>query len=297
MSPPAPGRPSTALVNALVTLLCLIWGSTWLVIRTGLDDLPPLTSAAARFALASVVMIAITPLLRRREGGQAPPTWIWITVGTLNFGVSYGIVYTAETVLPSGLVSVLWSVFPLLVAVSGHCFLPGERLRARHWVGFVIGFLGIALLFQTDVRSVGPEAVPMALLLLLSPTLCVIGQTLLKRYAAGASSVVMNRNAMCVGTAILLLAGLSRESQSSADWTTSAILSIVYLSICGTVVTFSLYFWLLRYAPAHRLSLIAYVTPAIALALGWVFGGEPITAYTLAGTATILAGVVLVVRR
>lgn len=295
MSLPKP--PSNTLINSLVALLCLIWGSTWVVIKTGLEDLPPLTSAGLRFAIASAVMIAIAPKLRRREGGANPAAWIWITVGTLNFGCSYGIVYVAETVLPSGLVSVLWSVFPLMMAATGHWLLPGERLRARQWLGFFAGFAGIALLFRTDLRSFGAGAVPMALFLLLSPTISVVGQTVLKRFAEGASSVVMNRNAMCLGAAILLVAGFLRERDMEMRWTAPALFSIGYLALCGTVVTFTLYFWLLRYAPAHRLSLIAYVTPALALTLGALFGGEPITTYTLAGTGTILAGVVLVVRR
>jgi drug/metabolite transporter (DMT)-like permease len=296
-SPPEENRPTSARINLLVALLSLIWGSTWVVIKTGLEDLPPLTSAGVRFVLASAVMIAIAPRLQRAEGGEAPAAWIWVTVGTLNFGISYGIVYLSETVLPSGLVSVLWSVFPLLMAASGHWLLPSERLRARQWVGFVAGFAGVVLLFRTDVRSFGPEALPMALLLLLSPAISVVGQVVLKRFAEGSSSALMNRNAMCLGAAILLLAGFAREREAEMAWTGSAIFSIVYLALCGTVVTFSLYFWLLRYAPAHRLSLVAYLTPAIALTLGAVFGGEPITLYTLAGTATILLGVLLVVRK
>ena len=290
-------EPSARLVNLLVAVLCLIWGSTWLVIKTGLEDLPPFTSAGVRFAIAALVLLGLAPLLRRREGGARPAPWVWVVVGTLNFALSYGIVYTSETVLPSGLVSVLWSVFPLLMAATGHWLLPGERLHARQWLGFVLGFLGVGLLFQTDVRDFGPEAVPMALLLLVSPAISVVGQTVLKRHAEKSSSVLVNRNAMLLGALLLLAAGAVTESDDEMRWTVQAMLSIGYLAIVGTVITFTLYFWLLRYAPAHRLSLIAYITPVIALTLGWMFGGESVTAFTLAGTATILVGVVLVVRR
>ena len=293
---PAPRPPSALLVNLLVALLCLIWGSTWLVIKTGLEDLPPLGSAGVRFAVAALVMLGLAPILHRREGGARPSTWIWVLVGTLNFGVSYGIVYLSETVLPSGLVSVLWSVFPVMMAAAGHWFLPGERLVARQWLGFLLGFVGVGVLFRTDVVDFGPGAIPMAALLLVSPFISVIGHTVLKRYAEKSSSALMNRNAMLLGAILLLLASAALESEVEIRWTGPALFSIAYLSIMGTVVTFSLYFWLLRYAPAHRLSLIAYVTPAIALTLGWVFGGEPVTAYTLAGTGTILMGVLLVVR-
>ena len=296
-SPGAPRRPSEALINLLVALLCLIWGSTWLVIKTGLKDLPPFTSAGVRFAIAAAVMIGLAPLLAKREGGGKPRAWLWIVLGSLNFGASYGLVYYSEQTLPSGLVSVLWSVFPLLMAASGHLFLPGERLGPRHWAGFVLAFAGILVLFRTDVTAVGPEAVGVALLLLLSPTVSVVGQTAVKRYGEGTSSVLLNRNGMCLGAALLLGAGWLFERDASFAWTRPALISIVYLALVGTVLTFSLYFWLLRYAASYRLSLIAYVTPAVALTLGWLFGGEPMTRATLAGSALVLAGVVLAARK
>jgi len=295
--PPSVRPPSPLLVNLLIGLLCAIWGSTWLILKTGLEDLPPFLSAGVRFAIAASLLVVLAPYLRRREGGERPATWIWVLVGTLNFAASYGIVYSVSTVLPSGLVSVLWAVFPLMMAASGHWLLPGEHLVARQWIGFVVGFVGVGLLFRSDVRGLGPEAVPAAALLMLSPAVSMIGQTVLKLHAGSSSSVLINRNAMLLGAVLLLLAGALTESDLEAHWTVPALLSIAYLAVAGTVVTFTLYFWLLRYAPAHRLSLIAYVTPALALTLGWLFGGEPVTAATLAGTGTILLGVVLVVRR
>ncbi len=87
------------------------------------------------------------------------------------------------------------------------------------------------------------------------------------------------------------------ERGAPVNWTAPAIASIGYLAVVGTVVTFSLFFWLLRYAPAHKLSLITYVTPTIALFLGWAVGGEPITVFTLVGAGLILLGIVFVVRR
>ena len=294
---PERSAPSAARINLLIALLCLIWGSTWIVIKEGLADLPPLSSAGARFALAAAAMCALSPLLARRVGGARPAAWLWITLGTLNFAVSYGLVYQAETVLPSGLVSLLWSVFPLLMAASGHWFLPGERLTLRRLAGFALGFLGVLVLFRTDVRASGPGAAGAAALLLCSPLVSAIGQTLVKRHGAGTSSVLMNRNGMLLGAVLLLAAGHWLERGAEIAWTPTAIWCTAYLALVGTVLTFGIYFWLLRYAPSYRLSLIAYVTPAIALSLGSLLGGEPFTGATLAGSALVLLGVVLVVRR
>lgn len=289
--------PSPLVVRALIAVLCLIWGSTWLVIKGGLRDLPPFTSAGVRFAVAAVIMIGVVAMLGRREGGEKPPVWLWVVQGTTSFALSYGIVYYTETILPSGLVSLLFGVYPMLQALAGHFFLDGEHLRPYQWIGFGVGLLGLILLFRTDLKSFGPEGIPTGLILMLSPIAVVIGTTLVKRFGGGVNSTLLNRNGMFFGAALLLGMAFALERDAAITWTPAAIASVLYLSIMGTVVTFSLFFWLLRSAPAHKMALIAYVTPAIALFLGWAFDGEPVTVWTLSGAACVLSGVLLVVHR
>ena len=119
-----------------MAVLCLIWGSTWIVLKGGLRDLPPFTSAGVRFLIAALIMLSVAAVLSRREGGSRPPVWLSLTQGTVNFAISYGIVYHCETVLPSGLVSLMWGVYPMLQALAGHWFLEDERLRSGQWFGF-----------------------------------------------------------------------------------------------------------------------------------------------------------------
>jgi drug/metabolite transporter (DMT)-like permease len=290
------GAPSRPVVVGSIALLCLVWGSTWYVIQVGLRDLPPFQSGAARFVIAASAISALV-FATRGTGHVRPPRWLPAAVGTCNFGLSYGIVYWSETRLPSGLTSVLWAVFPLLMAACGHWFLEGERLRPLQAAGFVLGFLGVVVLFATDLREQGARATGAALVLLASPVVSAVGTTLLKRHGARASSLLVNRDAMWVGAVLLLAAALLFERDAPARWTPAAIGSVLYLALAGTALTFGLYFWLLRHTAASRLSLIAYATPAIALAVGNLAGGEPIRATTLAGSALILCGVACVVRR
>ena len=268
-----------------------------MVIKGGLRDLPPFTSAGARFAVAALIMIAVAALLGSREGGTKPPVWLWIVQGTASFAISYGIVYHAETILPSGLVSLLFGVYPMLQAAAGHFFLDEERLGPRQWLGFLVGLGGLFLLFRTDLQGFGPEGIPTGLLLFVSPLAVVIGTTLVKKFGRNVSSTLLNRNGMFFGAALLLAVAFVLERDAGVAWTVPAVASVLYLAIMGTVVTFTLFFWLLRYCPAHRMALIAYVTPAIALFLGWAFAGEPVTVWTLSGAACVLFGVLLVVQR
>lgn len=295
MNPDSPRRgPSPLAAGLWIALLCLVWGSTWIVIRGGLEELPPFTSAAARFVVAALAMAVVVAIAGGRESGARPPTLLWSALGLCNFAASYAIVYRTETVLPSGLVALLWGVFPMLSAVAGHLFLPGERLRGPHWLGFGIGLCGLGLLFFTDLQSFGSEGVPAAALLLVSPLVSTLGNTLVKKHGAGYSSLVLNRNAMAFGAVLLAALSAATEPVLEVQWSARALGSVAYLALAGTVLTFGLYFWLMRYVPANRLSLIAYVTPVIALGLGWL-NGEPLTAYTLGGAVCILGGVALVV--
>jgi drug/metabolite transporter (DMT)-like permease len=284
-------------VVALVALLCVIWGSTWIVIQSGLRDLPPFTAGAARFVVAAFVMTAIAPGLAKKEGGTRPPILLSVTVGLLNFAASYGIVYWSETRIPSGLTSVLWSVYPLMMGLSGWLFLKTERLRALQVVGLVLGFAGVALLFATDLRNVSTQAVVAGLVLLGSPLVACIGTTIAKKQGGIVSSALMNRNAMWIGAVALVAVALVFERDATPRWSAAAIGSVAYLAIAGTVLTFGVYFWLLRTVAAYRLAMISYITPAIALTLGTLVGKEPLTGWTIAGSLTILCGVALVVMR
>lgn len=289
--------PARAIVIAAFVLLCLVWGSTWLVIKQGLQDLPVFSSAAIRFTVAAAVFAGLAPRLHRAEGGERPSVPLWLAMGVFNFGLSYGIVYWGEQVLPSGLASVLWAVFPILTAVSGHFFLPGERLAGRQWLGFLVGLGGVGVLFATDLRSFGPESVFVGAVFLLSPLSATIGQTIVKRGAEKVSATLLNRNGMAVGAVMLWVPALALEDPFGIVWTTRGVLSVAYLSVVGTVLTFGLYYWLLRFAPSNRMSLIAYVSPAIALWLGAGVGDEPVGLTTLGGSGLILAGIWLAMRR
>jgi drug/metabolite transporter (DMT)-like permease len=285
------------VVGLLLGLISLVWGSTWLVIRVGIRDVPPLTGAGLRFILAGSVMALLAPAIVRREGGGRPPPAAVVLQATCQFCANYALVYWAETVLPSGLVSVLWSAFPLMMALLGHFVTGSERLVARKWLGLFVSFGGIALLFATDLRAVGRGAVGMGLAVLLAPALVAISTTYVKRHAAGSSSALLNRDSMLLGGVMLLVMALVLERGRSFTPTVAAIGSILYLSLAGTVLTFGVYLWLLRTVPAYRMSLTSYVTPVIALVVGSAFGGEALGPTTLGGTALVVAGVALTLSR
>lgn len=289
--------PGPFALNGGVALMCLIWGSTWLVVKEGLADLPPITAVAWRFAAAGLIFAGLVPILRPREGGVTPPAWLWAVQGLLTFAYPYSLLYWVETVIPSGLAAVLWAVFPMMNAVIGERLLPDQKLVRTDWLGFVVGFAGVAVLFATDLASIGGGAVGAAALYLTAPLVSAFANVLVKRHGGGVSSVVLNRNGLLFGAVLTGAAAWLFESGRDVTWTPTAVFSVAYLTVVGTVVTFGLYFWLLRYASSHKLALIAYVIPALALLFGWGLGDESVDVSTVGGTALILVGVAMVARR
>lgn len=295
--PPAPSPPSQGLILAMMGFVCLIWGSTWLVIKLGLRDVPPFTGAAARFAIAGACMAVLVWLFRDRETKKRPPWPAVISQGLLQFAFNYAVVYVGETVIPSGLVAVLWAVFPLCIALASHFILKTELLSGRQWLGLFVAFAGVTALFVTDIASVSSAMIPIGLLVLLAPLSVTVPTLLIKRTAHDANLLILNRDSMWIGAVVLGLLALVFERDSALHITPLATFCVLYLAIPGTVVTFGVYLWILRHVPAYRASLISFVTPALALLMGALFGGEALTLATVAGSSLVLAGIFLVLKR
>lgn len=288
----------TPRMAALMFLgLCLIWGTTWFFIRWGLDGITPVTAAALRLILSWLLMCVVVALLGKREGGERPGFWLSLGMGLFNCGGSYAVLYIAEESLPSGLVSVIWAVYPLMVALGGHWLLPGERLDLRRCTGFIFGLAGVAMLFFTDVLDLGREQLGTAFFLLLSPLISTVGTLVVKRHGAHVSSLQLNRNGMLVGAALLTGLAFLLEEPAKVQLTLRALLAILYLACFGTVLAFGVWFWMLRHRPASELAVVSYVTPIIALGVGALFGAEHVGLTTVLGAAMILTGVALTRRR
>lgn len=295
--PSVPDTPRPGLaVPLLIALLCVIWGSTWWAIRLCLEDQPPLTSAALRFTVAGVAMVFAVRGLQRFDGKPPPPAWLWLAAGTCSFAGSYGVLYVAEQVVPSGIAAVLWAIFPLLMAASGVMVL-GERLRLLEGVGFLVSFAGVACVFNGKLGGTDERLVGFALLLLVSPVISAVGTTLVKKYGQGTSSLLLNRNGMLFGAALLAAAAVATEDPAAIRWSLQGVLATLYLALFGTALTFGVYFWLLQRVPASRLALVSYVTPVLAMLLGVAVGDGSSDVWLWVGTAFVVGGVVLIVRK
>ena len=278
----------------MFALLAIIWGTTWAAIRLGLTGMPPFTAVAARFAIASVVLLSLARAMRVPLGRQPHEKTLWLVNGVLFFSVSFGVVYWTEQYLPSGLTAVLFALFPQLVAVLAHFVLPGESLQRRSVLGIVTGFLGIAVIFSEDFSTLGGGGAKLAAaVLLLSPLVSAVSSVTIKKYGAGIHPISLAAVPMAICSAVMGSLAVLTERHRPVSWTPAAVGATVYLAIFGSAVTFTLYYWLLRHARASRVSLLAYLSPIIAVATGVTFFHEPLTPRIVTGAVLVIAGVAL----
>jgi drug/metabolite transporter (DMT)-like permease len=273
--------------------ICAIWGTTWAVIQVGLRGIPPFSGVALRFAIAGSLLLGFALARRVPLGRQRHEKRIWLVNGLTSFSLSYGIVYWAEQWVPSGLTAILFAVYPLVIALLGHFFLPDERLDARKLVGVLLGFGGIGVIFSEDLTAIAGESVLLgSLVMLLSPVAAAVGSLVVKRWGGAIHPLSLTSIPMLLTGALvgLVAVGVERDATWSVD--AGSIGALFYLAVVGSGVSFSIYFWLLQHLPATRLALIAYISPILAVFIG-VWRGEPLTGRMLLGAAIVLAGVAL----
>jgi drug/metabolite transporter (DMT)-like permease len=272
----------------LYGLLVLIWSSTWVGIKIGLEDTPALLGAGVRFALAGVVLLIVAAVQRRSLRTD------WVLTGVLAlapFAFAYGLVYWGEQYVPSGLAAVLFGVLPLYTALIGAVLLPDEPLRAPLLVGVLIAIVGLALAFLESVELGAAEKAAIgATALALSPLGAAVGGIAQKLRAAELDAVVLNGWAMLLGGLLLLAVSAVGEDWGEFAWTAESVGSILYLAIFGSAITFVTLTVLLRHISAMAVAFLAMLLPFGALIFGAALYDESITVRAVGGAVLVAAG-------
>ena len=275
----------------LYGLLVLVWSSTWVAIKIGLEDCPPLLGAGIRFALAGVVLLGFAAVRGRSLRTDARLAGI---LALMPFAFAYGLVYWGEQHIPSGLAAVLFGVLPLYTAFLGAVFLPDQPLRGRLVAGILIAIGGLALAFAESADSGDPElAIAGAAALAAAPLGASVGNISLKLRGGELDAVALNGWGMLAGGVLLLAASGIGESWGEAAWTPESVGSITYLALIGSAVPFVALTMLLRHISAQATSFLAMLLPFGALVFGAALYSEEITLRALAGAGLVAAGLLI----
>lgn len=284
----------TPLIAIGYLAICLIWGSTWLVIRLGMESLTPFISAGVRFTIASSVIFLVMKIRKIPLIVDGSATKIYLVGGFFSFLIPFGLVYWGQQFISSGLASVLFAVYPFSVAVVAHFTLSDEKLKKTKVAGMLIGFIGIIVIFSDSfaIRFNMLEFLGMA---------AVVGSgiiqsfvvVLIKKEGKHLNPFSMNLVPMAIAAIGFLGAGLILEDVGRNRFDLIGVSSVVYLGIFGSIVTFTTYYWLLKKVSVLLMSLIAFITPIIALILGWLVYNEKLTVFHLIGSILVLAGLLI----
>ncbi|MFG2878529.1 EamA family transporter [Streptomyces sp. NPDC048337] len=291
-----PHRKTTGAVWTALALVYVVWGSTYLGIRIVVETMPPFLSAGARFITAGLLLAGgvawrFGPAALKATRAQVGSA---VLVGLLLILGGNGLVVLAETSVPSGLAALLVAAVPMWVVVlrAG----TGDRPPLRTLGGVLVGLAGLAVLTSPGIGGA----------VRLSGVLMVLGASVLWSLGSfSASRVTLPENPF-TGSAYQMLAGgvagvvvgLLRGEHRGLDlsaYSTASWAALAYLVLCGSLVGFTAYVWLLRAAPLSLVSTYAYVNPVVAVALGWLILDEALTWPIVLGGGIVVAAVGVIV--
>ncbi|MFJ3449531.1 drug/metabolite exporter YedA [Pseudomonas sichuanensis] len=275
------------LVGAFLALY-LVWGSTYLFIRIGVESWPPLMMAGVRFVIAGSLLYGF---LRWR--GAPAPTWAqWRAAGAIGFLLlscgNGGVTLAEHAGVASGVAALAVATVPLFTLVFGLLF--GHRNSRLEWAGIALGLVGIGMLNMGSNLQASPMG---AALILFAAAAWAFGSVWSKQLPLPQGAMASAAEMLVGGAALLIGSALCGERltqmPTAAGWG-----ALAYLVLFGSILAFSAYMYLLKHVRPAAATSYAYVNPAVAVLLGIVFAGEQIGAEECLAMAVIIGAVVLI---
>ena len=286
------------LVAIAIAVCALIWGTTWFAITLQLGPVDPIVSIVWRFGLAAIVLFVFCAATRRPVRLTRAQHLAAMGQGAFAFAGSYGCVYAAEGRVASAVVAVIFAALAFVNLVLFR-FAAGQRAARPAWVGAALGVAGVGVLSFGQLSAAGPGVAPGAGVAL---ALCAVLASALGNWfawrgqQAGAPVLPATAWAMAYGTAMLVLYGFATGVTWRIEPTPAYVLSLLYLSLFGSVIAFGLYFTLARQRGYALASYISALTPPIAMLVSVMFEGARFGWSALAGLVLVLAGQALLIR-
>ncbi len=279
-------------------LLALIWSTTWIFIKIGLNDLPPIAFSSTRF----LISVAILFVVIRIQNIPLPVTaaeWRLIALtGILQFGINYSLVFWSEQYITSGLAAVLQATITVFGLVLAWIFLPNERITPQKIIAVAIGVIGVGVIFNDQLRVENWLAFAGCAAIVVGAYAAAQASILIKAKAGGIHPASLVFCQMLCGLPPVIAYSLIREGNPlEFSWSWMSIICVLYLAIFGSVIAFWLYYWLLSRIESTKAMMISLVTPLLAVVIGNIVLGETLPPLTFAGGILIIASIGLITFR
>ena len=274
--------------------ICIIWGTTYLFIRVGVETIPPMLFAGFRWLIAGIILITIL----RLNGKQLPKKedLIPITIiGIALLGFGNGLVVVSEQWIESGLVALLITTTPFWM-IGTESFLPNRpKLNWMIITGLIVGSLGVGLIFGGNLKYIFETKYLVGILCVLGAEIAWSLGSVYSKYKKVSVHPLMSASIqmLIVGSLQIILGGALGEF-SNLHFTQSGMMSLSYLIIFGSIFGYGSYIYAIEHLPLSLVSTYAYVNPVIALVLGWIFLNEEMNLFIIIASVIIILGVVLV---
>lgn len=279
-------------------LLCLIWGTTWFVIKVGLRDLPPISFAGVRFISAVLILLAVISLQKIALPKTKRDWTLLAATGFLQFSFNYSMVFWSEQYISSGLAAVLQSTIPAFGLLMAWVHLPEEKITRRKVLAILLGIVGVVTIFVEQLQVNNWLAFAGCVAIVAGAFAAAESSILTKSFGNSLHPASLLFGQMICGLVPLVVIGLFKEgSPLNFRWTLSAVCAVLYLAVVGTIAAFWLYYWLLRRVESTKAMTIALVTPLVAVFVGAIALDEKLLPQTYLGGALILGSVCLTALR
>ncbi len=289
-------KPRAWKVLLAFAAIYFVWGSTFLAIRIGVQEVPPFLLAGMRFLAAGVILYA----WMRASGKRSPAPREWgaaCLLAVLIFVFDYGLLFWAERRVPSGIAAVLLATIPVFMTSSEILILRTQRLSARLALALLAGLGGVAVLVSRGVSfGEAPIDAAGACALIVAAISWSVASALTRKLPLPPAKVMSSAAQMLAGGVLLMLAaGLLGEFRGFRVQAVSrhAWFALAYLIVAGSIIAFTAYVWLIHHESPTRVGTYAYVNPVVAVLVGYFLGGEAIGPRTIVGTILVLVGVVV----
>lgn len=277
-------------------ILALIWSTTWIFIKIGLDDLPPIAFAYARFAVAIAILFVVIKLHKIPVPKTAAEWRLIALTGVLQFSINYSMVFWSEQYITSGLAAVLQATITVFGLALAWIFLPDEKITAQKIIAVALGVVGVAAIFNDQLRVESWMAFAGCVAIVVGAYAAAQASILVKAKAANIHPASLVFCQMICGLPAVVIYSLLREGNPlTFNWSAKAVACVLYLSVLGTVTAFWLYYWLLSRIESTKAMMISLVTPLLAVVIGNVVLGETLPPLTLFGGLLIIASIGLIV--
>ena len=278
-------------------IIYFVWGSTFIFIRIGVHELPPLLFAALRFFPAGLVLYGW--MIAQGERSPTPRQWLSATIlALLIFVGDYGLLFWAEQRVPSGIAAVMMATIPAFMALSEIILLGTQRLTLRLSFALLIGLGGVLVLVSRSLNLGGAPIDRTGAIALIAASMSWSVASILSRRMHLPPSKVMSAAAQMLagGVLLCLISATLGEFRTlhATHISPRAWFALVYLIVFGSLVGFTAYVWLLHHESPTKVGTYAYVNPVVAVLVGYFLGGEPLGARTILGTAFVLVSVLVI---